>query len=115
MPNYCNNYITIKFNSDNDLHNFEKDFLNFYECFEKEIRRKGTRGIVVKTVTRWKPDFEWLEKILYTYDKCWIKNDWNEEGGIAGVWVGQYEDSGIVVINEMKWNDLCVEDMALLF
>lgn len=115
MPNYYNNYITIKFNSNNDLHNFEMDFLNSYECFEKEILRKGTRGIVVKTITCLKVDFEWIEKIFDTYEKCWIRIDWNEEGGIAGVWVGHYEDCGIKVINKMKWNDLSFQEMALLF
>lgn len=115
MPNDCNNYITIRFKSENDLHEFEKDFLNNYECREKRVLRKGTRGIVVKTLTPWTPDFEWLEKILDTYSRCFVKNDWNEESGIAGVWIGQYSMSGVKVIEEMKWNDLSVDELALLF
>jgi hypothetical protein len=114
MPNECNNYITILFNSENDLHEFERDFMN-YGCFEKKVIRKGSRGIIVKTVTACKPDFEWLNKILDTYINTFVRDDWNEESGIAGVWVGQYCVNGVKIIDGTQWDDLSVEEMALLF
>ena len=115
MPNECTNYITIKFNLQNDLEDFEKDFFNNYEGGRnKHMNRKGTHGIIIGIITPWKPDFEWLNKILDTYPKCWIKNDWNEEGGLAGVWVGYYEH-GEKVIHEMEWPDLSIEDLCFLF
>lgn len=114
MPNECTNYITFRFNSENDLHDFERDFEN-YECFEKKVIRKGTRGIIVTTVTAWKPDVIWLNKILDTYHNSFVKDEWNEEGGLAGVWIGQYSVGGVKIIDGLKWDDLCVEERALYF
>jgi hypothetical protein len=115
MPNECNNYITIKFKYQNERVDFENDFLKNFKGWDKKIIRKGTLGIVVRVITDWEPNFEWLKKILNDHPDCWIKDDWIEEGGIAGVWIGQYGDNGIKFIDEMKWNDLCIEEMALLF
>ena len=115
MPNECNNYITIKFNLQNDLEDFENDFFNNYERgIHKRLSRKGTHGIIVGLCTPWKPDFEWLNKTLEIYPTCLIKNDWNEEGGTAGVWVGYYEN-GEKVIHQMEWPDLTIEDLCFLF
>lgn len=115
MPNECSNYITIKFNLQNDADDFVNDFFKNYEGGrDKRLSRKGTYGVIVGVITPWGPDVEWLLKILEKYHKCWIKTEWNEGGGIAGVWVGYYKD-GEKVIHEMEWPDLTTEDLCFLF
>lgn len=114
MPNDCTNYITILFKTENHLQDFTNDYISNYQGWGKKIIRKGTKGIVTTNITGWHPDFEWLKKILEDYDDCFVKNEWNEEGGLAGVWVGQY-DGGVRVIDEMKWRDLSIEDRAFNF
>jgi hypothetical protein len=114
MPNICNNYITIKFASENELQDFVNARIDSHHGWDKKIISKGTRGIILTNKTCWQPDFNWLKNTLEHYGDCWIKNDWTEEGGLAGVWIGQY-CNGELVVNEMKWLDLGVEDRAFLF
>lgn len=115
MPNDCTNYLTIRFKTENDLHNFASDYTENYPGWNKKIISKGTKGIITTNETAWKPDFEWLKKILEEYDDCFVKDEWFEEGGLAGVWVGQYTSGGVRVIDEMKWLDLSIEEKAFLF
>ena len=50
-------------------------------------------------------NFDLLEIYIVKYPSIWIKNEWKEEGGKAGVWVG-YEN----VIKRFEWDDLCLEE-----
>jgi hypothetical protein len=126
MSHYCHNSLTIKFSSENHLHDFVYDYVeNYAGAREKKIVSKGTRGIITTCFTHEEPDFEWLEKILQDYRGCWIQNDWASYiQGVAGVWVGSWnesireecpEDPLFQVINQMKWKDLSLEDRATLF
>ena len=89
----------------------------FVEEFEgvpdwaREIYVKGEEGIQFRIWSRWRPDFEWLEGLLSKYPSLWIKNLWQEEGGLAGVWVGS-EEKGI---KRLEWEDMCIEENAHRF
>ena len=58
--------------------------------------------------------FEWLKSLLNKYPNCWIKNEWAEEGGTAGVWIGYVKDNENI-IKELEWNDICAEGQYYLF
>jgi hypothetical protein len=42
-------------------------------------------------------------------DKCWIKNEWIEEGGTTGVYVGGYLNGSKVETKSLEWIDLTIE------
>jgi hypothetical protein len=130
MPNDCWNYITIICrNSEcseeitnfvvNELDSLKdelKDLKNAYSYEEiVTIKKKGRRGIMFRMWSAWKPDYYWLEGLLEKYPNCWIKNEWNEEGGLAGVWIGFMNDNNDKDIQRLTWNDLCIEEQHFLF
>ena len=75
------------------------------------IQKKCFKGIIFQQLTAWKPQYEWLESLLTKYPNCWVKNEWNEEGGIAGVWVGSVKNG----IQSMCWEDLSIEAKYYIF
>lgn len=52
--------------------------------------------------TAWAPPIPFLSTLLDRYPRCWIKNTWDEEGGMAGVWVS-HMNKGNQVIKELSW------------
>jgi hypothetical protein len=80
-----------------------------------EMIKRGVKGIMFRQWSAWKPDYEWLESLLTKYPYCWIKNEWDEEGGTAGVWVGFTNQKEEPVIQRMTWSDLCIEEKYFLF
>lgn len=112
MPNDCKNIITITFkkeNSLNDFINIELRNNNF-----QNILTRGRFGIIVEIITAWLPDFDWLKNLLISYPECWIKNEWHEEGGMAGVWIA-YMENEETIIKQMNWHDLSIEDEYFIF
>lgn len=116
MPNDCWNHITIVSHTDPDelltlIHNEfmyknDKDKLLFHEHIE--FIEQGERGIKIIAWSPWKPNFEWLSKMIHTYKSCWIKNSWNEEGGMNGIWIGKITEDGPEIVNH-HWEELCIE------
>lgn len=72
-----------------------------YEYQEKQI---GVRGMRVAFYSAWNPPFHFFEKLLEKFPGIWIKCEWHEEGGYAGVWVGNKDE-----IKELTWMDMCLE------
>jgi hypothetical protein len=79
------------------------------------IIKRGNRGICVDMYTKWRPNFKWLSGLLDKYPNCWVKNEWYEEGGMAGVWVGFIGEDNEKQIKEMHWRDLCIEEQVYFF
>ena len=52
---------------------------------------------------------ELLEHLYSKYSNCWIKNEWSEEGGLAGVWAGGCKGGKKEEIRQLVWEDLCME------
>jgi len=110
MPNDCTNEFTIASHENPDQLNtlIGREFNDFGE--QMEIRRRWSHGISFKLITAWEPDFEFLERLLNNYHECWVKNEWWEEGGRAGVWVGGTLYNGEKrEIQRMEWKDMCIE------
>lgn len=80
-----------------------------------EMIKRGTKGIIFRLWTALNPNYEWLESLLTNYPSCWVKNEWNEEGGYAGVWVGFTNDENEKIIKSLQWEDLCIEAKHYLF
>jgi hypothetical protein len=97
----------------NELQHKENDEYIYHETVE--MKKRGRRGIIFNIWSPWNPDFEWLESLILKYPNCWIKNEWSEEGGFAGVWIGHVDNNNEPVIESLTWEDICIEGKHYLF
>lgn len=108
MPNDCWNNIT--FTADpGDLYAFINIEFKDTPEWALSIKKQGSGAVFLRLWSRWLPDFVWLEGLLTKYPSCWIKNEWNEEGGTEGVWVGSMR-TGKKQIQRMVWEGMCIEE-----
>uniref|UniRef100_A0A6C0B9M3 YubB ferredoxin-like domain-containing protein n=1 Tax=viral metagenome TaxID=1070528 RepID=A0A6C0B9M3_9ZZZZ len=123
MPNDCWNCMTItceniefaeELNSlvINELKHKEGEKYIYNETID--MLQRGTRGIIFNAWSAWNPDYEWLENLLDKYPNCWVKNEWSEEGGLAGVWIG-FVKNNEKIIKDLTWDDICLEGKQFLF
>ena len=116
MPNDCNNIITIICQNQDELHFFIENELEIIKRHNTEfneiikILKQGKCGIVFKLWSAWEPDYVWLESLLKQYPYFWIKDEWHEEGGLAGVWVGFTKENNEIDIKHLTWRDLSIEE-----
>ena len=124
MPNDCWNHITITCENPsvpdelnslvmNELQHKENDEYIYHETVE--MKKRCRRGIIFNIWSPWNPDFEWLESLILKYPNCWIKNEWSEEGGFAGVWIGHVDNNNEPVIESLTWEDICIEGKHYMF
>jgi hypothetical protein len=120
MPNDCWNKITIIANQDELItlmHN-ELMYTNIKNklIFHHHITliEQGERGIKIKCWSAWKPNFEWLSKMIHSYKSCWIKNEWYEESGLGGIWIGQNTLHGPSITN-YSWSELSIDEEYYYF
>ena len=111
MPNDCNNWITVTCNDETTFNKFIENELFDIEKYNSEhhevikILKKGKLGIVFKLWSPWVPNFDWLETTLNNYPGIWIKNEWREEGGMAGVWIGYMKNNEPYITPTKKKNE----------
>ena len=116
MPNDCTNIITIICKNQENLSKFIENELQTIKNYNSEnheivkILKQGKYGIILNLWSAWKPDYEWTEKLLNTYEDFWIKDEWHEEGGLAGVWVGFTKENNEIDIKHLTWSDLSIEE-----
>jgi hypothetical protein len=124
MPNDCWNHITITCENDSgndELNQLIKNELqsndgeDYYYHETVTMIKRGRRGIIFDIWSAWNPNYEWLESLLNKYPNCWIKNEWSEEGGLAGVWVGFMKYNNQPIIQTLTWDDISIEGKAFLF
>ena len=113
MPNNCWNYITITSKHPLVLNSLLQTEIREYH--RAEIVQKGKYGLIIRLWSPWQPQFDWLSTLLDIYPGCWIKNEWNEEGGMAGVWIGFVDENHGKTIKRLEWQDLCLEEKHYLF
>ena len=97
MPNECWNYITITCDDDIELQKLFNtelireeglDYQNkLYYYKNITIINKSLNSISFNQLTAWKPEYEWLHHLSNTYPSCCIKNEWNDEDGMTGLWI----------------------------
>jgi len=117
MPNDCENHITITANRGEIDRLIRNEFMvgetdSYLE--HVKVYRRGHEAIELNMWSAWAPDFNWLAGLLTKYPSCWVKNEWHEEGGNAGVWIG-YTRDGTETIQRMEWDDMCLEECAYRF
>ena len=105
MPNECNNHISIVCHENPD---------QLQQLYDNELKKdnvvhKSEQGILMNYTTSWNPDFEWLDSLVEKYPLCWIKNEWDEEGGSAGVYVNGTLNGVKQERLSVNWNDICIE------
>lgn len=70
------------------------------------IHKHGLRGLKCSFTTAWTPPYTFLYHLLKTYPDLWIKAEWHEEGGFAGVWIGQGGLEEGPLTQSLEWQDL---------
>jgi len=116
MPNDCwNNMtfisevnseeLTVLFNNEIKAKNSPEDKLI--------INYKGSNGIKIQLWSAWGADNEWLNTLVEKYPKCWIKNDWYEEGGGAGIFIGGFLNGKKQETIIKEWDELPIEGISL--
>lgn len=113
MPNDCWNHLTITCDNPDELTDLIiSEIKDHHQC---SIKKRGEKGVIMNIWSPNAPDFEWLSDLLTKYPDCWIKNEWDEEGGMAGVWVGFVDKNNNKIIKQMDWADLCLEERYYWF
>jgi hypothetical protein len=119
MTNDCWNRITITCARDQltikeDAAELTNLVMNELKNKSIKMKTRGQRGIIFSLWSANEPNFEWLKSLLNKYPNCWVKNEWNEEGGSAGVWIGSVKNNEHI-IKELEWDDICIEGKFFLF
>jgi hypothetical protein len=96
MSNNCENYIHICF-----LGDIDKFINNEYLTNKNYVKISNT---CIKIICDLKPDFDWFEYLMIKYPKLQIINE-----GEEGVWIGYTNKNGILIIQEIMSDDICVE------
>jgi hypothetical protein len=112
MPNECYNHITISCPNEDELQELytkeliktEEEKQNDHLYYYKNITiKKQTKNIIqLYQVTRWHPDYEWLEGLTIKYPNCWIKNDWYEEDRVEGIWIGNTGQEDNIIMSQWE-------------
>jgi hypothetical protein len=121
MPNECwNNFTITSIGNPEELNTlidneFKHKVNDKYE-YNANVStvKKGKCGVYITITSDWQPNFEWLEGLPTKYTSCWIKNEWYEEGGLAGVWIG-FMEGDQKNVSYLDWIDLSIEAKQYLF
>ncbi len=110
MPNECYNYITISCPNTDELKElYMKELVKTEEeskdenlYYYKNIRiEKQTNNIIkFNQITKWHPDYEWLEGLLIKYPNCWVKNTWHDEDALEGLWIGNTGEEDNIIMHQ---------------
>lgn len=125
MSTDCTNTITIISGDADDLDEFIQNELQIHEDdddhadgeyeFVENVVKRGRNGIQFEYITSSAPPLEWLQEVLGRYPSFWIKNEWNEEGGKAGVWLCSVGENDEQIVKSFEWIDLCLEARQFFF
>jgi hypothetical protein len=81
-----------------------------WDRFDYKLKHLGQAGLELQFTTAWAPPTEFFKSLLEKYPDIWLKCDWNEEGGMAGIFLGYTNEKKAVEIHEMEWQDWCMEE-----
>lgn len=107
MPNECSNRFVLACSNAEEFNTVVERELTHDNI---TIDLLGARAVKFTQVTARQPDYEFLERLISNYPHCWIKNEWIEEGGTAGVWIGNVNG-----IQSLSWQDMSLEEHHALF
>lgn len=81
-----------------------------WDRFDYKLKHAGEGGLEIEFTTAWAPPTEFFKHLLEKYPDIWLKCDWSEEGGQAGIFIGYTNDKKAVVADEFGWQDWCMEE-----
>jgi len=112
MPNECYNHIIISCPDSIELHDLynteliktedEKKNEQLYYYKNITIEKQTNNLIKFRQITKWRPDYEWLEGLLIKYPNCWVKNDWYDEDSREGIWIGNKNEEDNIIMSEWQ-------------
>jgi hypothetical protein len=84
-----------------------------WDRYNYKQEHRGDAGLEVKFSTAWSPPTALFQYLAETYHDVWIRCDWSEEGGYAGVFVVHWnEKEKKLDITDTYWNDWCLEEWS---
>jgi len=110
MPNDCWSNLVVTGASEEIERFLANEFVGIPD-WAFVIQQRGIEAIKFKLWSPSIPDYMWLEGLLINYNTLWIKNIWNEEGGMGGIWIGSNQGG----IRTFQWEDMCIEEWAHRF
>lgn len=76
-----------------------------------KLKCKGNLGMVLTFESAWNPPFTLFEYLVEKYHDVWLKCEWSEEGGMAGIFIVYWDtESKKVIVKNMEWDDWCLEE-----
>lgn len=104
MPNDCWNNITLKATNEQIRAILTTEFTDVPQSAFRLVQ-VGQEALVFKFWSADGPDRTRLNNLLNKYDGLWIKNEWEGECGMAGIFVGTQTDQ-----QELAWDQGCIEE-----
>lgn len=82
-----------------------------WDRYEFKLRQVGDEGMIMTFDTAWVPPCELFKYLAETYHDVWIRCDWEEEGGYAGVYVVHWnQEKNKLEESSASWMDWCIEE-----
>jgi hypothetical protein len=76
-----------------------------------KYNRCAPNYLTIRYPFRNQPCIDYLTTLLTNYPSCWMKNEFDSEEGLCGVWIAQIKD-GRIQSQEHTWMELCMEEMT---
>jgi hypothetical protein len=93
--------------SDCQLTRISKDFFGKDNI---KILHRNSKYLVIGYDARNGTFYDYLLQILEQFPKCWLKNEYSDENGNAGIFIARFID-GKVGVQVCEWNELTVEEI----
>ncbi len=84
-----------------------------WDRYEYRLVAQGDNCLKLRFTTAWAPPYALFEFLLDNYPDLFLHCDWSEEGGLAGVFNGQWRD-GKKIVKEANWLDWQQEQYGML-
>lgn len=76
-----------------------------------KILNEGSGALILSFTTAWCPPSAFFESLVQKYPDIWLHCEWNEEGGMAGIFVASMKNKKLEV-QQMEWADWSMEEWA---
>ena len=86
-----------------------------WDRYDYKLEDSGKEALLMYFNTAWSPACVLYQYLLRKYPDMWLRCDWDEEGGEAGIFVGYTDKQGNVQIHSLAWDDWCLEEYAHKF
>ncbi len=100
----CVNSLSISANGDNNLLKTTVKYVILAKLPNCTISEEINNMLQVDYTTSNLPNYSFLSNLLKEFPMLWIKNQWYQDGGISGIWIGQFVDEE-EYIKEHLWDE----------